>query len=293
MSDHLLSGPEPGPDELRAIVSRASKRRWRTVGVAAVVALAAGGGIGYGLSDHGGGLQTVVAGSPSSGSNVSSGAAAGSLAMPGFSQKLTRLFVRDANGVTIRGYRPTVQPPVPASGCYLASQFLAEASTRYAVGQVFGVAYPGHSSSIQGVEAGVVGVAEQDPVYVVTVNTSPGVTEVKMSFTHGGTDQMAPVQSWAALAAGPGGNLAGSVGTLQALGAGGRVLQTMTVNVGMYPLPQSCACAPIASGNGTSVGGPQSRSAAGGGISSTPALMCPQPAVPRHLPDQTVPAQGG
>jgi hypothetical protein len=284
MNEDLLSGPEPGPNELRAIVSRASRRRWRTVAVAAVVALGAGGGIGYGVSNNSGGAQTVVAGSSNSGTSVPgyggfspmigssvNGSTSSPIAMPAFAQKLTRLFVRDAGGVSIRGYLTEFNGSVPSSACFPYPRFQAEVSTKYTVGQAGGGLFDVNSTApIKGAEADLIGMQEQDPVYVVIIDASAGVANLKMTFTGGGSDEMAPAQSWAALAAElpasalpPASKIPGPVGTLQALGANGQVLQTMSVNLGPNPTPQpaqSCFCPPIASGSGASRGGASSGS---------------------------------
>jgi hypothetical protein len=319
MNEDLLSGPDPGADELRAIVSRASKRRWRTVGAAAAVALAAGGGIGYGVSNHSGRPQTVVAGSSTSGTTVypngasmplnysGQGSTSVGAAMPAMPLRYTRLFVRDAGTVTIRGYLAGGPAGVPPT-CFAFPRFQAEVSTRYAIGQASGGGFPPSSAStepVRSAEAELIGVIEQDPVYVVVVNTSPQVAQVKMTFVHGGSDQMAPVQSWAALADElPAADLpadsqfTGAVGTLQALGSSGQVLQTMTVDMGMNPVPQgipNCvgACPPIQPGATGSKGGAgsstgaQSRSA-----TVSPSYACagvPATRPPASLPAQTVP----
>ncbi|MBV9659951.1 MAG: hypothetical protein JO337_02210 [Acidimicrobiales bacterium] len=306
MSEDLLSGPEPGPDELRAIVSRASRRRWRSVGAAAAVALAVGGGVGYAVSNHSGGAQTVVAGSPSSGTTVpragalapqisgnsggGAGTSNGGISAP-YASTMTRLFVRDAGTVSIRGYLTNFPSAVPESSCLGFPRFEAEVSTKNAVGQVSsGFTNQSSSDPIGSAQAQVVGVAEHDPVDVVVVDTSSAVKDLKMTFSQGGSDEMAPVQGWGVLAVElPASATAnpvqwGSVGTLQALSAGGQVLQTITVNTGSnaaIPPATGCFCPPIAGS-----------SSSAGAATGAPAIICAQPATPETTtPATSLPAQ--
>lgn len=258
-------GPgDAGPDELRSIVARAGRRmRVRAAALAGIVALAAGGGVGYAVSTTGGSGRQIVATAPSSGSaaHASSQAAGGastagepSYALPE-AAKFTRLFTRQVNGVDIRGYLAASPIMIPlneagaADGSGACGTFgprlQAEVSTPGMVaiaGSSFAVQQPG--PNILTLQPTIVGVAEGDPVSVVVVQTSSAVTKVHMDFTGGATDEMAPVQGWAALAAPAGWYQSGKVtpqpvGTLSALDKSGKTLSSApvvwpTAMIGLY-----------------------------------------------------------
>jgi hypothetical protein len=94
------------------------------------------------------------------------------------------------------------------------------------------------------VASGVLGQAEGDPTAVVTVATGSSVSEVAMSFTGGGTDQMAPVKGWAILAGAVPASLAygQALGTLVAKGAGGQTLASAPLTLGSLSVGQVVPC---------------------------------------------------
>jgi hypothetical protein len=312
----------PGPDDLRAIVARADRRRLRVTAAGVVAALAVGAGIGYGVSNHGSGaLQTAssssstslptangptVNGQTGNGSSASGAASSGGVAtapapegLPavGYST-LTSLFHRTTKGITIRGFLSEFAPPpvglLPRCTLYpLGSTFRGEVSTAKMVGLVDGgVSWTASSSSVETVDAQVLGVAEGDPTAVVTVGTSSAVARVHMAFAGGGSDEMVPVRGWAALAA-PAPALAGAamsgavnskVGVLTAYNAAGHTLSTSSVTLGYFtpgplptpPLPsplcgicpRATVAPPAPAGNGVYPGAP----------------MIPQTTVPQKAP---------
>lgn len=257
----LLSGDGGGgPDELRSIVSRAGRTRTRVAAAAAGVALAAGGGLGYGISSatSGGSRQQIVATAPqsagvspsgASGIDSPSGAPAVAVPNPSIAQplKYQKVFTRQVGTVDIRGFlqpMPAVPYGVPAVcvGAGGWTRFQAEVSTPGMVGIVFGLEYQQSSAGgpIEFTQPQVVGSAEGDPVAVVVAHTSSDVAQVRMQFAGGGSDQMAPVQGWSALATPyPGGTFTSpaTFGTLTALDRAGRTLAQQTVEVAPRPLP--------------------------------------------------------
>jgi hypothetical protein len=91
---------------------------------------------------------------------------------------------------------------------------------------------------------GVFGVAEGDPVWWVAVEVGTDVTSVRMTFPDGTSDEMAPVGGVAVLAhrVAPAVASAGTGpyevrGTLELLGAGGVVLNTVTLPEQSAPVP--------------------------------------------------------
>jgi hypothetical protein len=97
----------------------------------------------------------------------------------------------------------------------------------------------------QAIATGTFGVSEGDPVWWVAVEVDSSVTSVQMTFPDGATDQMTPVDGVAVLAhrvstavasAGTGPYVV--AGSLQLLGSGGSVLDTVT-------LPQQSTSSPV------------------------------------------------
>lgn len=327
-----------GPDELRSIVSRAGRTRTRVAAVAAGLALAAGGGLGYGISSatSGGSRQQIVATapqsagvSPSGASGIDSPSGSPAVAVPNPSivqpLKYQKVFTRQVGSVDIRGFlqsMPTVAYGAPTI-CVGASgwtRFQAEVSTPGMVGIVSGMEYQQSSAGgpIEFTQPQVVGSAEGDPIAVVVAHTSSDVAQVRMQFAGGGSDQMAPVQGWSALATPyPGGTFTSpaTFGTLTALDKAGRTLSQQTVEVAPRPLPalpmNPGKSVPNGSGSGSvgsgSVGsgsagsaGSSSGSASGGSSSSgtatsPPASSSPPVSVvspPASTPQTTTPGKG-
>ena len=191
--------PDPGPDELRAIVARAGRKRWAIAGVAATLALALGLGVGFATSNHPGPPSQTETASPASGQNAPANASAAAGASPGSSSgsssgstsgtssgsssgsgagtplpastsRFTRLFIRTASGVTIRGFLVT-SPRIlglPA-GCNLSGARLqVEVSTARMVGTASsGLGGVDRSQPLSAISSEVVGSAEGVPTAVV------------------------------------------------------------------------------------------------------------------------------
>ena len=281
--------PEPGPDDLRAIVARAGRRRLRVPSVGMAVALAAGGGIGYAVSNHSTpAAQTATASGTGSPSSPAAGTAAGgaysssvggaAIAQPvGSPVRFTRLFTRTAGGVTIRAFLwnfPRPSFPMPA-GCGVGSPRLeAELSTAQMVGTVAGF-------SPSDVQTQLVGVAEGDPTGVVTMATTSKVTEVSMSFAGGKTDKMAPINGWVVLAAPVSGRVdyGKPFGTLTERDSNGAVVKSQALTLGVQTgtaasVPCGVFCPKIYSRTS-----PASSPPATGAIGA-PTLACAAPAPP-------------
>ncbi len=231
-------GRPAGADELRAIVARAGRRRWRWAAGGVVTALLAGGAIGYGVSNHSGHSgngQTLVAGSNGSSSTTVGGSpsaaaigpgagptpetgpgasgsgssgAGSSSAIVGEPGAFTHIFTRTDGVVTIRGFLTSLAKAVPAEnimGACVAGgpAFQAEVSTAGMVGTLSAWSWPAATTggrAITATSGEVLGSAEGDPVAVVAVASSPKVARVRVEFAAGGYDEMTPVKGWAALA---------------------------------------------------------------------------------------------
>ena len=100
------------------------------------------------------------------------------------------------------------------------------------------------ATGLQDITTGTFGVLEGDPVWWVAVEVASDVTSVQMTFPDGSTDQMAPVGGIAVVA----GRITSAVasadpgpytvrGTLALLGAGGTVLDTITLPQQPAPVP--------------------------------------------------------
>jgi hypothetical protein len=294
------SEPAPGPDELRAIVTRAGRKRWGTAAGAATLALGLGLGVGFAVSGNsspatqtatgaaaanqtsgGAGAPNLATGSSSSGSGSTSSATAPVWAAP----HLNKLFTRTAGDVTIRGFLvnfPQISG-VPASCGVQGAHLQVEVSSANMVG-VVGTGPMGvdRSQPASAIWAEVVGTAEGAPTAVVTAATGPSVAQVSMSFAGKSTDQMAPVQGWVALAAPVSSTLTSglTLGTLTERQADGTVVASQTVHLGMQPgAALTAPCNPI-----YPCVQPQTGSASGRGTSTNgtpmPARACPPLACP-------------
>ena len=258
--------PDPGSDELRAIVARAGRKRWAMAGVAATLALALGLGVGYAASNQSGSPSQTQTASPASAQNTPANASAAAGASPGGSSgsnsasssgssaasssassgatplspstsRFTRLFTRTAGGVTIRGFRAT-SPRIlglPA-GCDLSGARLqVEVSTARMVGTAgSGLGGVDRSQPVSAISSEVVGSAEGAPTAVVAAATGAGVARVSVSFAGGASDAMAPVDGWVALAAPVPGSVANgsNVGTLTGRDPAGKVLTSRALQLG-------------------------------------------------------------
>ncbi len=266
--------PKGGAEELRAILARAQRRRWR-VGVGGLTAaLLIGGGVGYAVSNHHSGGQSVTTAAASgskanqtapSGQTPGSAAAggsgsssSGSAYVPAmFPERLQPLFTRTAGSVDIRGFlvTSTIELPqgyaTPSCAIY-GPRFEAEVSTPKMVGTATaGFLTPDPTKALTDVTGTILGVAEGDPTLVVTAYSGSGVAEVRVTgFSGGATDTMVPVSGWVALA-GPTTASSASiaspvkVGTITALNASGQVLSSQTVSV---PTSATGAPLPLSSG---------------------------------------------
>jgi hypothetical protein len=270
----LLDDGAGGPDELRAIVARAGRRMWwRSAAVAGAVAIVAGGGVGYAVSGTGGSARQVVATAPASqGSATNAPSASGTRAAGGSSiavpeaSTFTHLFTRQAGGVEIRGFlvsSPLMLPVGAASTCgSFGSSFQAEVSTSGMVAtQTNGFAVSPATGPILSAQGTIAGVREGDPVALVVVETEQQVAKVRMDFTGGATDEMAPVKGWSVLAAAATWFEAGkleqaTIGTLTTFDSSGHTLATMTVQWPPAPMPASgTSGSGVSSGSGTASSG--------------------------------------
>ncbi len=293
--------PPPGPDELRAIVARSGRHHRRAAAMGMAATLIVGGAAGYLVSGRSTGASTTVAmtGSPATTSGVVRGPVTGGAASigPFGSSGYTSLFTRTVGAVTIRGFltnsaRPTV---IRAAGCQLGPPpFRAELSTSRMVGDAQGFAAD-RTKPISAVTTALIGIAEGDPTATVLAAAGPGVAKVRVEFTGGATDEMAPAQGWVALAAGVSGPpTSGSapVGTLTALNASGRVLSTesATMESGGVQFTGTCRLpcpALTTTPPGVSSTAPSSTTA------STAGVGAPGPIIACAEPPATVPASGG
>ena len=318
-----LGGGSGGPEELREIVARAGRRmRVRSAAVAGAVALVAGGGVGYAVSQTGSPAQKGVATAPVSGngsrSQGSYGAAGGaapgssSIAVPAGVQ-FTPVFNRQANGVDIRGFLigfPT-RPPAGAATCPgIGPRFQAELSTQKMVGIAGSGFVPEQLGPMVLTEQpSLVGEAEGDPVAAVVVQTNPSVAKVRMEFTGGNTDEMQPVKGWSALAAPVPDLRNGKVdpvtsGTLTALDASGHSLSSTLITwppAAPAPLPLPAAPNGGSGGgtgssgtvsSGTASSGTASSGTAGSGKASYPCAVPPPTGPPATLCPQGTTVQG-
>jgi hypothetical protein len=101
---------------------------------------------------------------------------------------------------------------------------------------------------------GVVGLVERAPVWVATAHAGVGIAVVRIRFSDGTTDQMAPVYGWAALAhqAPTGTTDAAVTAVLQGLDGSGKVVTTVKLPYyGPNPylnngsLPGNCSKGPM------------------------------------------------
>ncbi len=288
-------GAPAGADELRTIVARAGRRRLRAAAGGLTAALLVGGGAGYALSNHSSAGQTVAtapaASSPGGSvsspdqSSVASGSpnmsTSGSAAAGGgfSSESLTLLFTRTVGSIDIRGFEVNLSEALidgatgPACGIEVP-RFQAEVSTSKMVGTaVSAFSSPDPSKALSDVGASVVGVAEGDPVLVVTAAAGSGVAQVRETgFSGGATDVMAPVHGWVALAgptSTPSSSKAGSplkVGTITALSASGKVVASESVT---WPLAVAVPQMPIGApgvSTGSAKGLPSDACVGGGSV---------------------------
>lgn len=274
----------PGAEELRAIVARSSRHRRRSLAAATAAALLAGGLSGYLVASSSAPSRSLVA-TASSPTTYPSSRAIGAPAVqpePPFGvptrMRLTRVFTRRANGVDIRAFTYRAGGLSVSASCREISS-VAEVSTPAMVGAAPAFVAFGSSRSrpVLGISVALPGEAEGDPTAVATVFTGPGVGSVHATFVGGESDQMAPVDGRAVLAA----QLAGapaagsSLGTVEALGAGGRVLASAPVREGsglapacQVPVPLKVRCTSPPTSTSTSTSAPSGR------VSYRPAAAC-------------------
>jgi hypothetical protein len=289
------SDPTPGPDELRAIVSRAGRKRWGTAAVAATLALGLGLGVGFATSGSSSpATQTATGGAAPTEANGAAGApnpATGS-AFPSYggtsataptsaAPHLNKLFTRTTGGVTIRAFLlnfPKISG-LPASCGVQGAHLQVEVSSASMVGIVGGgPTAVDRAQSASGIWSEVVGTAEGTPTVIVTAATGPGVTEVSMSFPGRATDQMAPVGGWVALAApvSSAPSYGQTLGTLSERRANGTLVASQTVQLGVLPgAVKAAPCGPVFPCIGPQT---QTPSASSGGTSTNattvPAKAC-------------------
>jgi hypothetical protein len=193
--------------------------------------------------------------------------------------------------------------------CAIAGpRFQAEVSTAKMVGTAApGFAAPDPTKALSDVSASTVGVAEGDPTLVVTAFAGKGVAQVKVTgFTGGGTDSMAPVGGWVALAGPTTSSPSPSVspvkvGTITALSGSGQVLASEPVTSptvfrgGPLPLSPAVGAEGVNGGSVVCEGGASgSGTVAPGKSTGTPPVACPPLAVsPPVLPGANSGTGGG
>jgi hypothetical protein len=301
--------PEAGAAELRAIVARAQRRRWRIGAGGLTAALLIGGGVGYAVSNHHSAGQSVTtaaasgskakqgtpsgqAPGPAAAAGESGSSSSGAVSAPAmFPERLQPLFTRTAGSVDIRGFlvNSTMKLPqgyTPPSCVIYGPRFEAEVSTPKMVGTaVAGFLSPDPIKALSDVNADILGVTEGDPTLVVTAYAGQGVAEVRVTgFSSGATDTMVPASGWVALAGPTAASSASAaspvkVGDITALNASGQVLSSQTVtfptSFAVPPLPLSSAGAQAANGaaavcmGGTSGTGTSGTGTSGTGTSGT------------------------
>jgi hypothetical protein len=153
----------------------------------------------------------------------------------------SHLFTRTtADGITIRSYHLASSGPC---GCGSSGPLSVELSDQSAVGQGFLGDEPDPVATTAdartepiGLASGAFGVVEGSPVWWTAVAVGPEVASVSMSYPDGSTDQMAPIDGVAVLAAPIKTSAAVSGdgpyevrGTLRLLGASGAVVTTVTL----------------------------------------------------------------
>ena len=321
MKGLLDGGRTGGPDELRSIVARAGRRRFRLAGIVGAVALAAGGGVGYGVSSatSDGSTQQIVATSPQSGTPggqggytaPSVGAPAGansSIATIGPSQ-YKRLFTRHVGSIDIRAFADSTPTPLPYAArgvtCFgQGARLSAEVSTPNMVAIIGGFTYgsssaPSSEGPVLSAEPWLAGVSEADPTAFVVVNTSWNVGLVKMDFAVGGADQMTPIGGWSILAAPWPGDTVVSYGTLTAFDHAGHLLSAASVPSLMRTIPPSSGSSGSSgtgssgagsSGTGSPGSGSSGTASTGSGVSESPATATSPPASIASPPASVVPA---
>jgi hypothetical protein len=303
----------PGPDQLRAIVTRAGRRRRRVAAAGMAAALLVGAAVGWAVADHsssGPDTATATAPAPSTQGPTSSAAnpvGRGAAASPAIgvdpAARLTPVATRSAGPVTIRVFRTTGPTPAAvAGGCGVAlSTFQIEVSTARMVGTTLS-AIPSSrpTQPVDDVESRVVGVAEGNPTAVVTAMTSAKVALVRMSYSGGAVDEMAPIDGMVFLAGPvPDAATAGTAGTLTAVDPAGRTLSTTSVtpsdalgglafgcpaicpSTGVLPVPAPAASSP-SSASSVAGSGPIAQPAP---APACPVVSCPaQPRIGAPVP---------
>lgn len=282
------SAPPPGPDELRAIVTRAGRKRWATAAVAATLALGLGLGVGFAASGHSSPATQTATGAaaakqPSGGAGTPNPATGSAFSSSGGTSSarlhLNKLFTRTTGDVTIRAFLlnfPQISG-LPASCGMQGAHLQVEVSSADMVGVVgAGPTAVDRTQPASAIWSEVVGTAEGAPTAVVIAATGPGVAQVSMSLAGKTVDQMAPVQGWVALAAPVSSTLTSgqTLGTLTEDRANGTVLASQAVHLGVQP----GAALTVPCGPTRPCVQPQTGSAGGGGTSTNatpmPARAC-------------------
>ncbi|MGI9033835.1 MAG: hypothetical protein ACR2HY_09230 [Acidimicrobiales bacterium] len=219
--------PNATPDSFREVMTRYQRGRTRALAIAlaAVALIGPVAGVVVGRATAHNGVQVATGGPPATSSPVGAvetrpavgGAGSSALAGPAPPK---RLFVRTtADGVAVRAYladfrapvlgkmqcandKGTIPcPPPPPADCFPASQLQIGLSDEGAVD-------PGYVPVMKADEAGALavlrtsffGLQEGTPAAWVAVHTGPGVARVRVRFSDGAVDEMAPGGGYAALA---------------------------------------------------------------------------------------------
>jgi hypothetical protein len=251
------SGPPAGRDELAAIVARSSRRRTRMAAAGMAGTLLVGAVGGWAIASQSKSDNRVMASAtspttigPEAGAAYASGGGVSGVISSG-GPGMKRTFVRTtADGVTVRGFEMT-PPDVPAAAkpCLVFPVFQSELST---TGMASGSPFPVFDTSgpLSG-SVGLIGQAEQSPVWVATTHSGTGITLVRAHFSDGSTDEMAPVNGWAVLAHGAA-TAAAKTGpataTVEGLDGQGKVVATQQLDEGgkqNFKPPAGCVPPPL------------------------------------------------
>ena len=335
-ADPLASPGAAGTlDDLRRVLRRHRRRQLRALAVTAAAVLVAGaaGGFAAGRGIDPTGTTRVAAASQQAGSQPAGSAAAfqgadgpgpspGDVAPsaavsassaaypnPGYPVSVQLLLRNATDGTRVRLYEqkfpvPTFGCPAgatcplpPKASCLPTGSLSAEVSDDQVAGQAGGILFAApKASGLDVVGAEVVGMGQPQPILTVTAHAGPDVARVNLTTPYG-TDTMAPVSGWVALAVRlpasyrpptpfpfPGSGL----GTLAAFAASGATISSTSLS-GFYPSKPPCEPTQIVcGGSATATGSTGPR----GDARVTLAGPVPAPVpVPTTGPPPTVPCQ--
>jgi hypothetical protein len=170
-------------------------------------------------------------------------------------QHLRPLFVRSANGVTVRAFLLAASLGKHGQGrlgpCASPDALVLELSDQRAVAALAVPDLRPSSNAVGVVEESVVGTYEGAPMAVLAIHAGSGVAAVKARFASGAADQGRLVEGWAVLVAvlpghgeaGAGGHSAASeaIANVETLVGNGQVAESFTTKAPELALPAACA----------------------------------------------------